>query len=98
MTARGFDYFDAMAVAAAPPPRMVQPTAPSPATTPTARRDATRLLRGSAYLLALAGIHLLLAFVVAATALHAIDADVGVVYVAALLTALIAVVWGGWRA
>ena len=79
-------------------PAFVQPTAPAPATTPTARRDTRRLLRGFAYLLTLAGIHLLLAFVVTATALHAIDADVGVVYVAALLTALAAVVWGGWRA
>ena len=92
MAARVYDIYDLNS------PAFVEPTAPAPATTPTARRDATRLLRGFAYLLTLAGIHLLLAFVVTATALHAIDADVGVVYVAALLTALAAVVWGGWRA
>ena len=92
MAARVYDIYDLNS------PAFVQPTAPAPATTPTARRDTRRLLRGFAYLLTLAGIHLLLAFVVTATALHAIDADVGVVYVAALLTALAAVVWGGWRA
>ena len=91
MAARVFDIYDLNSA-------FVQPTAPAPATTPTARRDATRLLRGFAYLLTLAGIHIMLAFVIAATALHAINADVGVVYVAALLTALVGVVWGGWRA
>ena len=91
MAARVYDIYDLNS------PAFVEPTAPVQAA-PTAKRDAARLLRGAAYLLTLAGIHLLLAFVVTATALHAIDADVGVVYVAALLTALAAVVWGGWRA
>ncbi|GEM_PF-4562325 len=91
MAARVYDIYDLNS------PAFVEPTAPVQAA-PTAKRDARRLLRGFAYLLTLAGIHLLLAFVVSATALHAIDADVGVVYVAALLTALIAVVWCGWRA
>ena len=91
MAARVYDIYDLNSA-------FVQPTAPAPQAIATAKRDARRTMRGFAYLLTLAGIHLLLAFVVAATALHAIDADVGVVYVAALLTALIAVVWGGWRA
>ena len=91
MAARVFDIYDLNSA-------FVQPTAPAQQAIATAPRDARRLLRGFAYLLTLAGIHLMLAFVIAATALHAINADVGVVYVAALLTALIAVVWGGWRA
>ena len=92
MAARVYDIYDLNS------PAFVGPTAPAPQAIATTPRDARRLLRGFAYLLTLAGIHLLLAFVVSATALHAIDADVGVVYVAALLTALIAVVWCGWRA
>ena len=91
MAARVYDIYDLNSA-------FVQPTAPAPQAIATAQRDATRLLRGFAYLLTYAGIHLMLAFVIAATALPAINADVGVVYVAALLTALVGVVWGGWRA
>ena len=97
MTARGFDYFDAMAVAATPPPRMVQPTAPAPATTPTARRDATRLLRGFAYLLTYAGAMLLAALLVTVTPLGMIDADITVPFVAVVLGGLALVVWGTVR-
>ena len=60
MAARVYDIYDLNS------PAFVGPTAPAPQAIATTPRDARRLLRGFAYLLTLAGIHLLLAFVVSA--------------------------------
>lgn len=95
MTA-GFDVFDQMAVAATPPPRMVQPTAPVQAA-PTAKRDAARLLRGAAYLAVFAGVLFLAALLVTVTPLGRIDADITVPFVAVVLGGLALVVWGTVR-
>lgn len=86
MATRVYDIYDLNSA-------FVQPTAPAPAPPPTARRDATRLLRGFAYLLTYAGALLLAALLAAFTPLGRIDADVTVPFVLATLGTLAAIVW-----
>ena len=90
MAARIYDIYDLNS------PAFVEPTAPVQAA-PTAKRDAARLLRGAAYLAVLAGVLFLTALLVTVTPLGRIDADITVPFVAALLTALAAIVWGTVR-
>lgn len=78
----------------------VAATAPAPqaaATTETTRRAPDRLLRGSAYLLLLAGALLLAAFLLAASPLGRIDADVTVPFLAVFLGGLGAIAWAVLR-
>jgi hypothetical protein len=102
MTARGFDVFDQLAAAAQPAPRVVTPTAPTPAAQATTARAATRtdtrLLRGFTYLLIFAGVAFLAALLVSVTPLGRIDADITVPFVAVCLAAVAAIAWGTWRA
>jgi len=91
MTARAYDIYDLNS------PFVTPNTPTAPAAAPTAKRTAARLLRGSAYLAVLTGLLLLAAALVALTPLGRIDADITVPFVAALLTALAAIVWGTVR-
>ena len=75
----------------------VEPTAPATQTAAATRRGSDRLLRGSVYLLIMAGVLLLAAFVVTAF-LSRTNVDLTVPFVAMTLGGLGAVVWGTVRA
>ena len=74
----------------------VTPTAPAPAKVAT-RRGSDKLMRGSVYLLILAGALFLAAFLVTAF-LSKTDVDLTVPFVAAVLGGLALVAWGVVRA
>jgi hypothetical protein len=70
------------------------PTAPAPAPAAAATRfNSDRLLRGSVYLLLLAGAFLLAAFLLAASPLARWDVDLTVPFLAALVGGIGAVGW-----
>ena len=99
MTARGFDYFDQMTAAAVLPVPTAAPAAAAPTTAPAPAAAAPtwfnsdRLLRGSVYLLLLAGAFLLAAFLLAASPLARWDVDLTVPFLAALVGGIGAVGW-----
>ena len=77
-------------------PAFVEPTAPTQTAAAT-RRGSDRLLRGSVYLLIMAGVLLLAAFVVTAF-LSRTNVDLTVPFVAMTLGGLALVAWGTVRA
>ena len=90
MTRATYDIYDLNS------PAFVEPTAPATTATAT-RRGSDRLLRGSVYLLIMAGVLLLAAFVVTAFPSRT-NVDLTVPFVAMTLGGLGAVVWGTVRA
>ena len=75
----------------------VAPTAPAPAQTVATRRGSDRLIRGSVYLLIMAGVLFFAAFLVTAF-LSRTNVDLTVPFVAMTLGGLALVAWGTVRA
>lgn len=93
MATKAYDIYDLQSP-------FVAATAPAPqATTTTAatRRAPDRLLRGSAYLLLLAGALLLAAFLLAASPLAGWNADITVPFLAVFLGGLGTIAWAVTR-
>jgi hypothetical protein len=86
MTRATYDIYDLNS------PAFVEPTAPATTAT-TTRRSSDRLMRGSVYLLLLAGAFLLAAFLLAASPLSRWDVDLTVPFLAALVGGIGAVGW-----
>jgi len=98
MTARGFDYYDQMTAAVRPSPTPQAPTSTAaPQAAAAATRGSDRLMRAGAYLLVFVGIMFLAAFLIAVTPLGAIDADITVPFVAAVLGGLGVIAWAVLR-
>ena len=89
MTTRTHDIYDLTSP-------FVAPTTPATASTAPTRRSSDRLMRGSTYLLILAGAFLLAAFLVTAF-LSRTDVDLTAPFVVAFVVGLAAVVWGTVR-
>ena len=90
MTRATYDIYDLNS------PAFVEPTAPATTAT-TTRRGSDKLMRGSVYLLIMAGVLFLAAFLVTVF-LSKTDVDLTVPFVAAVLGGLALVAWGVVRA
>ena len=90
MTRAAYDIYDLNS------PAFVEPTAPATTAT-TTRRSSDRLMRGSVYLLIMAGALFLAAFLVTAF-LARTNVDLTVPFVAMTLGGLALVAWGTVRA
>lgn len=90
MTRATYDIYDLNS------PAFVEPTAPATTAT-TTRRSSDRLMRGSVYLLIMAGALFLAAFLVTAF-LSRTNVDLTVPFVAMTLGGLALVAWGTVRA
>ena len=90
MTRATYDIYDLNS------PAFVEPTAPATTAT-TTRRSSDRLMRGSVYLLIMAGAMFLAAFLVTAF-LSSTNVDLTVPFVAMTLGGLALVAWGTVRA
>ncbi len=90
MTRATYDIYDLNS------PAFVEPTAPATTAT-TTRRSSDRLMRGSVYLLIMAGAMFLAAFLVTAF-LSRTNVDLTVPFVAMTLGGLALVAWGTVRA
>jgi len=95
MTAKGFDYYDQITAAVHPSPAPTATTTPQAATTAT--RSSTRALRAFVGLLIMAVAAFLAALIITVTPLGAIDADITVPFVAAVLGGFGAIVWAVLR-
>ena len=95
MTAKGFDYYDQITAAVHPSPA---PTATTATAAPQATtRGSTRALRAFVGLLIMAVAAFLAALLIAVTPLGAIDADITVPFVAAVLGGFGAIAWAALR-
>ena len=74
----------------------VEPTAPATQTQTATRRGSDKLMRGSVYLLIMAGVLFLAAFLVTVF-LSRTDVDLTAPFVVAFVVGLAAVVWGTVR-